>query len=551
MEDGEKVRELRRLLRDVVALATTPAGWVGRDRKQIAESLADVLLHTLRADAVYVRLQSPVTIEVVRSPRHPGFSDEVQRQWPQSAASSLSVETITTATWPCALRIAMQPIGISGDEGFIAVGCAGLGFPSEAEALLLSLAANQAAVALQSREGEEATGHLAAIVSSSDDAIVSKDLNGIIKSWNKSAEHIFGYTAEEAIGEHITLIIPPERRKEEEDILRRLRNGERIDHFETVRRRKDGTTLDVSLTISPVHDAAGKVIGASKVARNITETKRAQEALRRSEEQFRKLSESLDIEVRARTKELLEQNAEILRQSEQLRELSWRLLRAQDDERRHIARELHDSAGQTLTVLGIGLAQLVQKAGRSNPELVSAAESIQEMVRQLHREIRTTSYLLHPPLLDETGLYSALSWYTEGLVGRSGLHIDLEIPQDLGRLARDLELVVFRLVQECLTNIHRHSGSRTASIRIVREEGRVTIDVRDQGKGMPPEKLAEIQAGRSGVGIRGMRERLRQFNGEMKIESGNHGTRILATIPVPKTAAAEDEPKPESLQTVI
>jgi PAS domain S-box-containing protein len=150
MGNSEKeIRELRRLLRDLVALATTPAVWVGRDRTQIAEGVADVLLHTLRASAVYVCLQSP-KIEAVRSPQHPGFSDEVRRVWRQAGAASLYVETIATPKWPVALRVAIQPIGVSADEGFIAVGCPGSEFPNEAESLLLSVAANQTAVALQS-----------------------------------------------------------------------------------------------------------------------------------------------------------------------------------------------------------------------------------------------------------------------------------------------------------------------------------------------------------------------------------------------------------------
>ena len=248
---------------------------------------------------------------------------------------------------------------------------------------------------------------------------------------------------------------------------------------------------------------------------------------------------------------LEERNTEMLRQSEQVRELSWRLLRAQDEERRHIARELHDSAGQTLTVLGMNVAQLVQKTGRAAPELATEAETIQEMVQQLHRDIRTTSYLLHPPLLDESGLYSALSWYTQGLMERSGLQINLDISKDLGRLPSDMELVVFRLIQECLTNIHRHSGSKTASIRIAREESQVAVEVRDQGNGMASERLVEIHSGGSGVGIRGMRERLRQFKGEMKIESAAGGTRIFVTIPVPKTAMPEEESKTGSLQAAI
>jgi PAS domain S-box-containing protein len=148
--DEKDIRELRRLLRDLVALATTPAVWVGRGEGQIAEGVADVLLHTLRADAVYVRLQSRNEIEAVRSPQHPGFGDEVRRLWPHSATAGLHMDTITGPTWPSALRVAIQPIGVAGDDGFIVVGSAGSGFPSESQALLLSVAANQAAVALQS-----------------------------------------------------------------------------------------------------------------------------------------------------------------------------------------------------------------------------------------------------------------------------------------------------------------------------------------------------------------------------------------------------------------
>jgi len=227
------------------------------------------------------------------------------------------------------------------------------------------------------------------------------------------------------------------------------------------------------------------------------------------------------------------------------------LMKIQDEERRHIARELHDSAGQTLTVLGMSLAQLAQKTGRRSPEIATDVDKIQETVQQLHREIRTASYLLHPPLLDENGLYSAISWYMDGLRERSDLDIRLEIPEDFGRLPRDMELVIFRLVQECLTNIHRHSGSKTASIRMAHESGQITLDIRDEGRGISPERLSEIRSGRSGVGIRGMQERLRQFEGTMNIESGSFGTRIFVTIPIPKSALPEEPSKTEPLQAAV
>jgi PAS domain S-box-containing protein len=219
-----------------------------------------------------------------------------------------------------------------------------------------------------------------------------------------------------------------------------------------------------------------------------------------------------------------------------------RLVKAQDEARRRIARELHDSAGQTLAVLGMRLALLVRRAQGIAPDLASEGKEIEAMVQQLNREIRTTSYLLHPPLLDESGLASALNWYVDGLAERSHIAITLDIADNVGRLPRDMELAIFRVVQECLTNIHRHSGSETALIRIGREGESVRTEVKDQGKGISPERLLEIQSHGSGVGIRGIRERIRQFHGEMKIESNGSGTSVIVTIPMPnETRLAEGD----------
>ena len=150
----------------------------------------------------------------------------------------------------------------------------------------------------------------------------------------------------------------------------------------------------------------------------------------------------------------------MLHAAQGLKELSGRLLQIQDEERRRVARDLHDSAGQMVTALDLELGSLAEDIRKSAPHLGKKLESSQKLLQQLHREIRTTSYLLHPPLLDEAGLNSALSWYVQGLSQRSGIGIELEIPEGFGRLPRDLELAIFRLVQESLTNIHRHSGSK-------------------------------------------------------------------------------------------
>jgi len=388
-------------------------------------------------------------------------------------------------------------------------------------------------------KADRAIGLLAAIVDSSDDAIVSKNLDGFITSWNVGAERLFGYTAKEAIGQHISLIIPANRRNEETTILERLRRGERIEHFDTVRVRKDGTLLEISLTISPVRDAAGKVIGASKIARDITQRKQIERELHESEERFRTLADALDIQAQFRTQELRRRNAEIMKQSEQLRDLSGRLLQIQDQERRHIARELHDSAGQTLAALGMSLAQVLEAAKQDPEQLAKTVEDAQALVQDLSQELRTTSYLLHPPLLDENGLSSAIRWYVQGMTKRSGLDIDLKIPENFERLPADMEIVIFRLVQECLTNIHRHSGSKTAMIRVEHKLDKIHVEVQDHGKGMSERQLVEVQSQGVGVGIRGMRERLRQFHGELTIESNALGTRIVATLPA-KTAPAKD-----------
>jgi signal transduction histidine kinase len=261
-----------------------------------------------------------------------------------------------------------------------------------------------------------------------------------------------------------------------------------------------------------------------------TVREKTEHALRQRNAEFEKLAETLEAQVRARTEELDQRNSEVLKQSKHLRELSYRMLQIQDNERRHIARELHDSAGQILAGLAINLSSIVEQAESSAPKLAKEAREGQDLVRELSQEIRTTSYLLHPPLLDETGLSGALLWFIQGLNERSELDITLEIPEDFGRLSSEMELVIFRLVQECLTNVRRHSGSKLATIRLSRTAHIVSIEVQDQGKGIAPEKLLEIQSQGAGVGICGMRERVTHYGGDLTIESGSWGTKILVRV---------------------
>ena len=668
----------------------------------------------------------------------------------------------------------------------------------------------------------------AAIVASSDDAIISKDLESIITSWNRGAERIFGYTAREAVGRSVTMLIPSDHADEEPMILDSIRRGKTVDHYETVRQRKDGTLLDISLTISPIRDAQGRVVGASKIARDITERKRAeaalrvseallqaeladtkllqgisaqlvqeenvaslyekildaavsimrsefaslqmlfpergtrgelrllafrgfspqaaafwewvgfdsagstcgaalragkrviapdvdkcdfmkgtedqtvylqtgihavqttplvsrsgkivgmisthwhkphepserdlrvfdilarqaadlierrtaQEAVRRSEEHYRilfdlgpvavyscdtsgvirefnrratelwgrtpelgetderfcgsfklfrpdgsfmpheqspmaevvsgKISEARDTEVlierpdhtwatvivnirplkgqlgeivgaincfydisqRKQAEEELQHAHDELetlveKRTASLRRLSSRLQHVQDEERRKMARELHDSAGQYLAAIKMNLAQ-IDPAELSKSSVATLAES-EQLLDTCLGEIRTISHLLHPPLLDESGISSAARWYIEGFEKRSGIKVDLSISSAERRLPQPVELVLFRALQESLTNVHRHSGSSNVDIQIDIDNGEAVLVVRDYGKGVSAAQLAGFERGIDlGVGLVGMRERVSELGGTFRILSEKPGTSIILTIP--------------------
>lgn len=378
------------------------------------------------------------------------------------------------------------------------------------------------------KQAQEAQNRLAAIVESSDDAIISKSLDSIITSWNRSAQRMFGYTADEAIGQNILLIIPPERREEEDAIISRLKQGKRIEHFETVRLTKDGTRIDVSLTISPVRDANGRIVGASKIARDITERQKIESALRESEKRFRHLAETLDAEVRIGTRELEERNAEMARQADQVRDLSHRLTRAQDDERRKLARELHDSVGQLLAALSMNIATIERERRSVDDASQKAISDSAGLVEQITQEVRTISHLLHPPLLEVAGLRSAIEWYADGFAERSKISVKIEMPDNFPRLSDETELAIFRMVQECLTNVHRHSGSPTAFINVGLEGPNIIVRVQDWGKGM----TTKAQLGdKTGVGLGGMKERLKQIGGNLQIQSNDTGTTVIASVP--------------------
>ncbi len=222
-----------------------------------------------------------------------------------------------------------------------------------------------------------------------------------------------------------------------------------------------------------------------------------------------------------------------------LRGLSTRLLQLQDEERRRIARELHDAIGQNLAALVMNLTLAHKSADKRNPKARQAISGSLEVAERCLKEMRTLSYLLHPPLLDEDGLVSALSWYVKGFAERSGIKVDLKVSPNFGRLPQEVETTLFRVVQEGLTNVHRHSKSSIAGIRLSRRPTGVQLEIKDKGQGLPTKALrVGIQNGAQlGVGILGMRERARQLGGWLEIDSSRQGTTVRLVIPHPEVVS--------------
>lgn len=213
-----------------------------------------------------------------------------------------------------------------------------------------------------------------------------------------------------------------------------------------------------------------------------------------------------------------------------LRRLSAQLLRVQDDERRQLARELHDSLAQQLAAISMDLTSIKRRPGSAAAGVLSR---VQSLVQSMEMQARTAAYLLHPPELDMLGLSSSIRCYVSRFMRATGLEVRLKLPRKVPRLGQDLEITLFRIVQECLTNVHRHSGSSTASVRMVVQDHSVRLEVKDEGCGIPPEVLtgSDTAIDRLGIGIVGMQERVRQLHGRLEIKSGVSGTTIRAVLP--------------------
>ncbi|MGB8064062.1 MAG: sensor histidine kinase [Candidatus Sulfotelmatobacter sp.] len=227
----------------------------------------------------------------------------------------------------------------------------------------------------------------------------------------------------------------------------------------------------------------------------------------------------------------------ILERTAELQNLSQRLLKVQDEERRKLARDLHDSTGQTLAALKISISLLEEKC-KQNSSTLGLVSEVAALADQAIEEIRTTSYLLHPPLLDEVGFPCAAEWYVQGFAQRSGINVTLDLAAAGERLPARIETALFRVLQESLTNVHRHSAAKRVSVRFRQEAEAAILEIRDFGRGIPAERLAQLRKIRAetGVGLAGMRERLNELKGELEIESDGRGTRLRAVVPLPTTA---------------
>jgi PAS domain S-box-containing protein len=353
-----------------------------------------------------------------------------------------------------------------------------------------------------------------------DYAIFTLDPQGHISSWNTGAQRIKGYGVSEIIGKHFSVFYP------EED----LRSGKPARELEIAARegrvedegwrlRKDGSRFWANVIITALRDDTGSLIGFGKVTRDFTDKLKATEALRR--------------EVAERT----ETQRKLNHSERSLRQLSQRLLQTQDEERRRIGRDLHDSVGQYLVGLKMKVDALKSSAEHNHredaPQLAECAQLTEEAIR----EVRTISYLLYPPMLEELGLKSAIPWYLEGFSNRSGIKTTFEVCPDFDRIPGDLELALFRVLQESLTNVHKHSGSSTAAVRLLTKDRAVILQIVDEGKGIKSQNGEDSSQGwmsAFGVGLRGMNERLQQLGGHLEISSVPEGTTVTASLPVPE-----------------
>jgi PAS domain S-box-containing protein len=318
-------------------------------------------------------------------------------------------------------------------------------------------------------------------------------MDGTIMSWNDGARQLYGHPAEDAIGQQLALLYPTERSEELAANRERIKRGERISHYETQRRRRDGSCVEVSVSISPIKEGDGRIIGFSSIARDISERKRGEEERRRTE---------------------------VLRG----------LADAQEEERRRIARELHDQMGQHLAALKMGLERLDGCA--APPEQLG---QLHGLLKQINQDVHRIALELRPTTLDDLGLQTALVNYVEDWSDRSGIEVDFHASGlDHRRLPPPLETHLYRIVQEALTNVLKHAAAGRVSLVMERREDQLLVIIEDDGRGFDQEAAARPGVGMSQLGLLGMKERVASVGGELQVESAaDKGTSLFIRIPLP------------------
>lgn len=379
---------------------------------------------------------------------------------------------------------------------------------------------------------EDAKAQLAAIVESSDDAIVSKNLDGIITSWNRGAEHMFGYTAQEAIGQPVTILIPADRANEEPRILKRIRGGEKIDHYETIRRRRDGTLLNISLTVSPITDANGRVIGASKIARDITERKLAEQTLLEAQRRFQQWNRELEQAVSAKT-------VELRHSQERLRALTNELNLTEQRERKRLAIELHDHLQQLLVLGKIKLGQ-GKRLSATTPASLAVMNETDHILSEALDYTRMLVTELSPPVLRDHGLAAGLQWLSE-YMPKHGVMVSVVVPNAQLALPENHVVLLFQSVRELLINSAKHAGAGQASVTMARRNGLLSIEVRDEGAGFDLAAVAGSETVSGGMsskfGLFSIGERMLAIGGSFDIQSSpGKGTTATLLVPLAKSA---------------
>ena len=351
-----------------------------------------------------------------------------------------------------------------------------------------------------------------------DYAIFMLDPGGDVMSWNAGAERIKQYKAEEIIGKHFSTFYPEEdKRNGKPDWELTVAQKEGRFEDEGWRIRKDGSRFWANVIITALRNDSGKLVGFAKVTRDVTDKMQAQKALQK------------EVAERREAQQQLHQSEKSLRQ------LSLHLLTTQDEERRRIGRDLHDSLGQYLAALKMRLDSVASVVGNQEPVAQDVSHCIR-LTEDSIKEVRTVAYLLYPPMLEEMGLKSAIPWYLDGFSARSGIKTTFTAAPDFTRLPRDRELALFRVLQESLTNVHRHSGSESAEVRLLTKDGMSILEIEDKGKGVSQlllEPAGQDGMGALGVGVRGMNERLRQLGGTLELISTKGGTTVRAKMPAP------------------